>query len=174
MFFIFASIKSTHIHEVIASDNFMDNKALNVFKPSIIKDIADYSFLISEEENKLAIRYNGHRFHMKPVILDIDNISNLEISKNNQVIQSGAIGRSVVGGIIAGGFGAIVGANTAKQKEQVESIGIKFVTKDVCNPIIRLELYGVIEKIKYEPNTIYRQLEELIAILEIVKEKDMI
>lgn len=170
---VFASRYNEHVQMVTANDNRKNNEVLSGFKSSVVKDIADYSFLISEEEKKLAIKYNGGHFHMQPVVLGIDDISNLEIIQNNEVIKSGGIGRAIVGGILAGGVGAIVGASTVKQKEQIKNIGIKFITKDIQNPVVRLELYSVLVAYDYTPNKIYRQLEELIAILEIVKEKDV-
>lgn len=154
-----------------------NNLILENFNPSIIRSVGDYSFLISEAERKIAIRYDGVYRSEAPIQLDIDNISNLEIAQDNKTIISGGIGRAIAGGIIAGGVGAIVGANTAKQEKEVDSIEIKVATNDLNNPLVKLCLYGKEEKIrrrafkeKYSPDVIYKHLEELIVILNIIKE----
>lgn len=174
----FNAIREKAREEVTQSNYTQNQQVLMGFNPSIIKSIGDYSFLISEESKKLAIRYDGCYWKIEPVKLDIDTLSSFEITQDNAVISSGGIGRAVVGGVLAGGAGAVVGANTAKKIKEVSHVGVKFTTKDIQNPMIRVDLYGETEKLrgisnpdKYSPKVIIRQLEELVAILGIIQQQ---
>lgn len=156
--------------------NHTNNSILVSFNQDISKDVSDYSFLMSQDRKELAIRYNGENFKFAPQIINIKDIVKLEIYQNNQLVKSSGLGRALVGGVLAGGVGAIVGSNTAKQKEVIESIGIKITTNDISNPLIKIQLYGANEQFKgaspgspYSPNVIEEKLEELISILEIIK-----
>lgn len=46
--------------------------------------------------------------------LDFEQIIDCKITENSNIISGGGLGRAVAGGVIAGGVGAIVGANTKK------------------------------------------------------------
>ena len=50
----------------------------------------------------------------------------------------GGVGRAVVGGILAGGIGAVVGSVTAKK--HITSYKILIFTSDIINPCITLVL----------------------------------
>ncbi|MFR9498717.1 MAG: SHOCT domain-containing protein [Rikenellaceae bacterium] len=72
--------------------------------------------------------------------INFSSIVAVEQIKNGSTIYqkstSGAIGRALVGGVLAGGAGAIVGGSTAKQKgeERCTSLLTKIQLNDITNP----------------------------------------
>lgn len=57
------------------------------------------------------------------------DLVNYELYENNSVIQKGGIGRAIVGGVLFGGVGAIVGAQTRNSKSTVDSLYIRLTLK---------------------------------------------
>lgn len=62
--------------------------------------------------------------------------------------KSGALGRAVVGGIIAGGAGAIIGGVTAKGQEnkEVKTVDFKLLLRDTNNPSFRIRFFDAWEE----------------------------
>jgi len=81
-------------------------------------------------------------------IYDYNDIiqSELEIDGETVLRQTastmGILGRAVVGGVLAGGVGAIIGgatgSRTSKSKETIKSINLKITINDTSNPIYRI------------------------------------
>ena len=92
---------------------------------AINKEKKELYFLFNDELDKL-IKY--------------ESIIECKIIENSSVVNSGGIGRAIVGGLIAGDSGAIVGANTRKSKNIVSSLLIRIVTKEIDEPLYTLEL----------------------------------
>ena len=69
-------------------------------------------------------------------LIDFDEINGVEIMEDSSVI--GGIGRAIVGGVLAGGIGAIVGATTAKN--HMANFELVIYTKNIANPQIVLPL----------------------------------
>lgn len=57
------------------------------------------------------------------------DLVNYELYENNSVIQKGGIGRAIVGGALFGEVGAIVGAQTRKSQNFVDSLYIRITLK---------------------------------------------
>lgn len=72
--------------------------------------------------------------------LNFKDILDCELTEDHNVICSSGIGRAVVGGIVAGEVGAIVGSNTAKSKEYVNSLTVRIFTSDIDHPQIVIEM----------------------------------
>ncbi len=92
---------------------------------AINKEKKELYFLFNDELDKL-IKY--------------ESIIECKIMENSNIVNSGGIGRAIVGGLIAGDSGAIVGANTRKSKNIVSSLSIRIVTKEIDEPLYTLEL----------------------------------
>ena len=92
---------------------------------AINKEKKELYFLFNDELDKL-IKY--------------ESIIECKVIENSNIVNSGGIGRAIVGGIIAGDSGAIVGANTRKSKNIVSSLSIRIVTKEIDEPLYTLEL----------------------------------
>ena len=66
-------------------------------------------------------------------IIDFSKIIECQLLEDSNIIQKGGIGRAVVGGVIAGGVGAIVGATTRQSKNIVNDLQIRILTNDINN-----------------------------------------
>ena len=57
----------------------------------------------------------------------------------------GTLGRTLAGGVLMGGVGAIVGGTTAKKKvvDTVETIDIKLTIDSLTNPILELRFFDL-------------------------------
>lgn len=62
--------------------------------------------------------------------------------------KSGTLGRAVVGGIIAGGAGAIIGGVTAKghESKEVKTVDFKLLLRDTNNPSFRIRFFDAWEE----------------------------
>lgn len=67
--------------------------------------------------------------------IPFSSVVECEILENNISIAKGGIGRAVVGGVVAGGVGAIVGSTTAKSSNYSESLSVRIVTNDLNTPL---------------------------------------
>lgn len=76
--------------------------------------------------------------------IPFENVVECSILENGATVQSGGVGRAIVGGALAGGVGAIVGATTRGSHAMLSSLSVRIVTKDISNalceiPIIKSE-----------------------------------
>lgn len=148
----------------------LESEVLKDFKTDISKIVGDYTFLISKDHQKLAIKYNSANRVERPIIVNVDNLSECEVLQNGSTVSKGALDRALVGGIIGGGAGAIVGANTAKQVNVLDNVEIKLFTKNIHNPIIRIVVFN-----KNQPSAngnVIHQCDELITILKMIINED--
>ena len=53
-------------------------------------------------------------------------------------IESGGVGRAVVGGVLAGGVGAVVGAATRSSKPTTLSLSVRLVTRNLDRPLYKI------------------------------------
>jgi len=63
-----------------------------------------------------------------------------ETIENDSIVASGGVGRAIVGGVLAGGVGAIVGASTRGSTSVVSHLAVKLTTNDINNPLFMVEL----------------------------------
>lgn len=57
------------------------------------------------------------------------DLVNYELCENNSTIQKGGIGRAIVGGALLGNVGAVIGAQTRKSRNIVDSLYIRLTLK---------------------------------------------
>ncbi|WP_394961565.1 SHOCT domain-containing protein [Candidatus Allofournierella merdavium] len=104
-------------------------------------------------------------------IIPFQKILECQIVENGATVQSGGIGRAVVGGVLAGGAGAIVGASTRKSKLIVDNLSIRIITSDVNNALIIIPILETVtnrESEKYKKA--YKIAQEIHAtIVSIIK-----
>lgn len=96
-----------------------------------------YEVLFDRDILKMAICYSQSG---EINILDFFDIIEVEIMENGSSVSKGGIGRAIVGGVLAGGVGAIVGASTSKQVSAINSLAVKIITKKAGNSLILLPL----------------------------------
>ena len=73
-------------------------------------------------------------------ILKFTDIIDCEILEDNNTIMKGGVGRAIVGGALAGGVGAIVGANTRKSQNITNSLQLRIITTDVSKSLYTINL----------------------------------
>lgn len=54
-----------------------------------------------------------------------------ELCENGETVMKGGVGRAIVGGALFGAVGAVVGANTRKSRQMVNSLYIRITTRTV-------------------------------------------
>lgn len=128
----------------------MDNKRLIENNEKINKKLEDEDFKISKniysknyilrvstDSQKIAICYvlAGLITYVK-----FNDIIECEIIEDSNTIMKGGVGRAIAGGIIAGGVGAVVGANTRKSKNVIYSLQVRIITKNINNSLININL----------------------------------
>ena len=83
----------------------------------------------------------------KPWVYEYMKIIQSEIVVDGQTItkQSGTIGRSIVGGVLAGSAGAIIGGTTGStiSNEKINSILVKITINDTINPVFKIIFLNV-------------------------------
>lgn len=117
-----------NINRTIQQENVTITKQMN-YQLVLVQKI----HLIVDDENK-----NIHLFYMNnpEIVIPYSKIMGCEVYQNGTII--GGVKRAIVGGAIAGGAGAIVGALTTGKKEY--SIGLKISQNDLQNPEIILPM----------------------------------
>lgn len=114
----------------------LEDKGFNTNK--IIKFGIIYEFRVDFDNKKVAICKL-----VNPLEIDIINFSNIiecKIIEDSNVISQGGVGRAIVGGAIAGGTGAIVGANTRKSKSVVSNFSVQIITNEIGNSLHSADL----------------------------------
>lgn len=119
-----------------------------------VKDIAVFN-----RNNKSIVLihlYDEGEYHK--TTFDINELIGVEIEENGKVVSrvsnKSMIARASVGGILAGGVGAVIGGITAKQKstQEADEIKLKFIVDDLKNPFRRITIRNKVNryKIKYQ------------------------
>ncbi|MHC1740145.1 MAG: SHOCT domain-containing protein [Anaerolineaceae bacterium] len=73
-------------------------------------------------------------------ILNFIKILDCKIIEDKSTIVQGGIGRAIVGGLIAGGIGAIVGASTRSSNNVISSLQVQIIIDDLSKPQKIIEL----------------------------------
>lgn len=95
----------------------LSNKTTEYYDISIGKYIS-----INSRHKRFRIQNDSHLYSFSDLV-------NYELCENNSVIQKGGIGRAIIGGAFFGEVGAIVGAQTRKSKNVVDSLYIRITLK---------------------------------------------
>ena len=72
------------------------------------------------------------------VIYYFDELIECSIEEDGVTIESGGVGRAVVGGVLAGGVGAVVGAATRSSKPTTLSLSVRLVTRNLDRPLYKI------------------------------------
>lgn len=74
------------------------------------------------------------------VIYYFDELIECSIEEDGVTIESGGVGRAVVGGVLAGGVGAVVGAATRSSKPTTLSLSVRLVTRNLDRPLYKISI----------------------------------
>lgn len=95
------------------------------------------SLKIDNKNKKIALcHYNNATIEY----INFNEIIDVEILKDNSTVMKGGIGRAIVGGVLAGGVGAVVGANTRNSQDIIHSFQIRIITNNINNPLYTINL----------------------------------
>jgi ribosomal protein L7/L12 len=78
--------------------------------------------------------------YQKIDIINFSDIIECQIIEDSNTVMKGGVGRAVVGGALAGGVGAIVGANTRASKNVINILQIRIITKKISNSLYTIDL----------------------------------
>lgn len=124
--------------------NSIKNGQISGFCPTISISNSEHTFgLYVDEKNKKILVADFTTEYRRTI--PFNDIIECSILENGSTVQSGGVGRAIVGGALAGGVGAIVGATTRSSKAVLSSLTVRIVTKNINNalceiPIIRTEI----------------------------------
>lgn len=131
-----------HKHKNEAEEIFNSLEDFKVTE-NYLSEYSGMSIAYDKEKKKICIL----DLNQKPFIYDYADILQSELDINGETIlkksTTGTVGRGVVGGLVAGGAGAIVGGMTGSQKqtEKISSIDLKISVNDSQNPVYRINFY---------------------------------
>lgn len=118
-------------------------KVLNEIKR---KEVTDEFSPTINFNNAIFIEESTSRFGLSDYsktgeLYNLNDIKSFEIVENNNVVSSGGLGQSIIGGVAFGGVGAIVGAITGKKNNMiVERLVIKINLKNLECPVLYINL----------------------------------
>ncbi len=121
------------IDKLLKDKNFETSKNIAV---SLIE--SKKQFRIDMQNKRIAIcdMYPTNKVN----ILKFTDIIDCEILEDNNTIMKGGVGRAIVGGALAGGVGAIVGANTRKSQNITNSLQLRIITNDISKSLYTIKL----------------------------------
>lgn len=126
--------------------------------------------MVDHENKKIALCHYSNAFIE---YISFNQIINVEILKNNATIMKGGIGRAVIGGVLAGGIGAVVGASTRDSEELLYSLKIRVITNDINKPLYVIKLnYNKIAVGSQEYNTIVDTANKIYSLIFSIANKD--
>lgn len=137
----FGAMKQTkQENEVAAAVNENSTKLENFGATKIIEGpLGQYKVKIDENNEKVAyISKNGSR------VFSYDDIIKVELQESGQTVSQKSttrtIGGAVLGGVLAGGAGAVVGglSGASTQRRKVTSIVVKVTLRDVAIPTVNI------------------------------------
>ncbi len=111
-------------------------------KVSIIGYDNRYVFAIDEHSNQIALIKEDNK-RMVP----FKKIMSVEVIEDNKTIASKSttrtIGGAVVGGVIAGGTGAIIGglSGNTNNKKKVSKLSVKIIVRDINDPSLIIDCF---------------------------------
>jgi len=121
-------------------------KSLDGFNPT--KKMVSHGNLIAIDNSSEQLVFgdvvgNFHKYHYSKIL-------SCEIIEDGETTykKSSTVGRAIVGGVLAGGVGAIIGGLTGKEKEnkEIKYLDLKIVVKDTTNPNFTIRFFDAWEE----------------------------
>ncbi|WP_440896256.1 hypothetical protein ACS127_17300 [Amphibacillus sp. Q70] len=104
---------------------------------------------------------------------DYNDVVAIELLEDGQTQVKGGIGRALVGGALAGGAGAIVGAVTRKSKDVCNSLKVKVTTRDINKPAVFITFLD--KKTKKDSSAYkkaYQQAQECLSAFQVICDRN--
>ena len=142
--FIFLSVnqskKDIDRERDLAMSNFKNLMKLNYFSPTeyLLTDSCKNGIAIDEDNSKLAVYEVENNFiHL----INFSEVLEVHLIKDGDTItktsRGSQLGGAVIGGVLAGGFGAVIGGLSGKQitNEEINKINIEIVVNNLKKPV---------------------------------------
>ena len=106
------------------------------------KTISPWGLIAIDKKSKqIAIREKNGKIKNYP----FSSILSCEVIEDGEITykKSSSVGRAIVGGVIAGGAGAIIGGLSGKEKQnkEIKYLDFKIVIKDTNNPSFKIRFF---------------------------------
>lgn len=128
---------------------------------------------IELDENKKLFRIRKSFYNSTTKIYKYSDILEFELLEDDNTIETSAgIGKAIAGGVLFGGVGAIVGANTAKRnsKTVIDSMKIRITLKDIQNPMEFIDVSNSRLKANTEEyRKAIERAQKILSVLSIIK-----
>lgn len=135
---------------------------INNKKIAIIKS-REYKVL--ETEGSLIINHLN-KYEQSIDIFDYKDILKCDIIENESIIMEGGVGRAIVGGVIAGGVGAIVGVNSRKSNSIIHNLSLRIVCKNELYAFFDIKLIAKETQVNSEEyNNAYQYAQEVYSLI---------
>ena len=92
--------------------------------------------LDTEKQTVLICYYFNEAIHKIP----FKEIIECEVIEDKNTVMKGGVGRAIIGGALAGGVGAIVGANTRAGKNMIYNLQIRIITSNINNSLYTINI----------------------------------
>ena len=120
--------------------------------------------IIETSSIKLLIDFNKKKFYLQETgffqanknsqIYNFKDILNYNIIKDDETVNKGGLSRAIVGGILAGGIGALVGASLSSQENYIKNLGVNI---SIDNPYKSNLFIPIINHKVKQDSLVYRQ-----------------
>lgn len=138
------------------------------FEPVISKKVG--RFMLVDETNKIVI----FKVAFSKYTLKFTDIIDYELIEDDSSVMKGAMGKSLVGGVLFGGVGAIVGSTGKKTtRPTVDKMQLIIRTNNIKNPNIIIDLIN--SQVKKSSSTYtyaFSEAQEAISVLNILTKVD--
>jgi hypothetical protein len=159
--FVIAKFVKNMQHNRKSSKVFDDMPNFNVTK-KYLSNTSGISIAYDSVQEKICFLDEGHNlfiFNYNDIIQSELDIDGKTIFKKS---TSGSIGRALVGGVLAGGVGALVGGTTGKQnqKEKITKVDLKIIVNNPTNPLYRINFMDMeVDKSNFIYKNAYKNAE---------------
>ncbi len=122
------------------------NSLLSQLKQDKFKADKTYNISLMDDSKQVLFDLDNNKIAILDVLantldyIEINKIIDCEIIQDNATIMKGGIGRAIVGGVLAGGVGAIVGAGTRGSSDVIKNLAVRIITNDISKPLVMITL----------------------------------
>lgn len=107
----------------------------------------------------------------KSTVYNYSDIIDFELLEDGESVASGGLGRTLVGGALFGGAGAIVGGVTGKRKQKgvCNSLEIKVTVNDMNNPAVFIKfITSSTKRNGFLFKSIYKDAQECLSVFQLI------
>ena len=108
------------------------------YNKSIFREDLDVALYFDEVKKQLRVENLLGREPRRDI--PYSRLLDCEVLVDNTTVMKGGLGRAVVGGVVAGGIGALVGASTKRSTDKTNSMKVRIITTDVNDALVEVPI----------------------------------